>query len=85
MFINVGAVHTADSSDVKTKKALKDALASDPASVTFYSTSGFSEKTRVTGAQLADGVKYSVTGPNPYSARAWYATVELAKGKIKVS
>lgn len=85
MYVNVGVRYTTDSSDIPTKKALKAALASEPDNVDFYTTSEFSAKYGFTGANLADHTKYAVTGPNPYTSRKWYATVEkLPNGKITV-
>ncbi len=85
MYENVGALNASDGTDIPTKKALKDALAANPANVVLYTTSGFSPKKHIKGTELEVGVRYSVTGPNPYSARNWYATVTIANGKIKVS
>lgn len=87
-WINVGARYYTDDSDIPTKKALKAALAANPASVRIYSTDAFGPNAGDTrGADiLRNGVKYSVTGPNPYTSRKWYATVEkLPNGTIKVS
>lgn len=58
-----------------TKKALKEAVKSSPGAVWLYSTSllggwsGFA-------ADLPEGTTFNVAGPNPYSARSWYATIK---------
>lgn len=81
MYVNVGAkLH---GSDIPTKAALKRAVAENPASVELYSTSlipaGLPQgKQFVTEViNLDSSHKYSVTGPNPYTSRKWYATVEF--------
>lgn len=73
--------------DIPTKKALKDFLAKTPEKVYVYSTDAFGPYAGKSwfGDELEIGVKYSVTGPNPYTSRKWYATVEkLANGTIIV-
>lgn len=85
---NTGAKHDSDSSDIPTKKALKALIASDPAEVRIYSTDAFGPNYRKewNSDNLVVGDKYTVTGPNPYTSRKWYATIEkLPNGTIKVS
>lgn len=74
-YVNVGAMNRSDGSDIPSKAALKRAIAANADDVVIYGTSHF---TPFTGSadDLAVGVKYSVTGPNPYTNRKWYATVE---------
>lgn len=82
MFVGVGA--QMDGTDFKTKKSLKEAIQETPEKVHFYSTSTF---TPFSGGpdKLEIGTKYSVVGPDPYTSRKWYATVEkLANGKVTV-
>lgn len=84
-FENVGAY--INGSRPRTKKALKEALKERPTEVSFDATSMFAQ---VGSYQLDDlpgsGIKLSVTGPDPYTARNWYATVEVkADGTVKVS
>jgi len=74
--------------DIPTKKELKRQITETPERVQVYSTDAFGENRGKTwkADNLVIGVKYSVTGPNPYTSRKWYATVEkLANGTIKVS
>jgi hypothetical protein len=88
MYVNVGAQYAADKSDIPTKAALKRAIAANPAEVYFYGTSLIGDNGLDTGTLdiLAKGVKYSVVGPNPYTNRKWYATVEITvSGAIRVS
>lgn len=85
-FVNVGALVSGQ--NATTKKALREALASDPASVTFYATA-MAEVEQIKGDELperlADGDKLTVVGPDPYHDRRWYAQVELnAKNQVKI-
>ena len=84
-FVNVGARDISTNAVFKTKKELKDRIAVYPQTVEFYATSDFTPFGD-TADNLEIGVKYSVVGPNPYTNRVWYATVEkLANGTIRVS
>lgn len=82
-FINVGAL--IDGRDAPSKRALKLTLADKPERVTFYTTSELSPRASYTGDQVPDGAKLSVVGPNPYSARRYYATVEVGPKGVKLS
>lgn len=87
MYVNVGARYTEDECDIPTKSGLKGTLKTDRTLVTFYVTDAFGENVGkvLRGDDLDIGVKYSVTGPNPYNNRKWYATVEKrADGTITV-
>ncbi len=80
MFVNVGARSKSTLEDYKTKKALRDAMQQNPADVELYETSVFGGGTVITGDKVTSpGVKYSVTGPNPFTSRKWYATIERTK------
>lgn len=83
-WVNVGVSNRSDGRDFPTKKALKDAIAANPDNVVMYGTSDYSPFTGSADDSVI-GVKYSVTGPNPYTNRKWFATVEkLQNGKITV-
>ncbi len=82
-FINVGA--RLGISDIPTKKALKDAISANPEKVVLYGTSMFDQDRSYKMDDLVEGIKYTVVGPNPYTSRKWYATVELTAKGIKVS
>ncbi len=84
MFVNVGASYKNSGQDIPTKKALKDALAHTPANVNLYSTSAFGNSEGAIGSELVEGVKYTVTGPNPFTNRKWYATVTKTGDKVTV-
>lgn len=78
--INTGAFIKGERA--KTKKGLREALGSDPASVTFDTTSLFEPERVIRGDALADelggGSKLLVVGPDPHTSRKWYANVELS-------
>lgn len=85
-FVNVGARYKITYADIPTKAALKRAVKDFPDNTVLYDTSELSPKSERTMSNLDIGVKYSVVGPNPYTSRKWYATVEkLANGTIRVS
>lgn len=84
MYVNVGVKYNPTKGDLTTKSELKRRIAENPTDVHFYSTSDFHAFSG-SADDLDIGVKYSVTGPNPYTSRKWYATVEkLPNGKITV-
>lgn len=86
MYVNVGVRYVENGKDIPTKKALKEELQNNPSNVVLYTTSELSTKETVTGDKLMAGVRYSVTGPNPYTSRKWYATIErTVNGNTKVS
>lgn len=87
MYVSVGARDSSDKSDYKTKKALRVELEDKLSNVEFYSIEAIGPN--VDKAWYADKldieVKYFVTGPNPYTSRKWYATVErLPNGRVTV-
>lgn len=84
MYVNVGAKFGI--TDMPTKTTLKRMMKENPADVTFYETSAFGHQHEgdFTGAELKEGLTYSVCGPNAFRDRRWYATVKLENGKIKV-
>lgn len=80
-YINTGAY--VNGIRPKSKKALREAMAADPSTVSFDRTAiGFDGS----GYQApAEGISIQVTGPDPYNDRRWYATVTVKNGVIKVS
>jgi hypothetical protein len=85
MYVNVGAHLRPDNEDIPTKAALKRWIQDQPVLVVLYETTMGKEDNRYNCNDLDIGVKYTVTGPNPYNNRKWYATVEkLPNGKITV-
>ncbi|MFI2616633.1 hypothetical protein [Streptomyces sp. NPDC018584] len=85
-FINVGA--SVGGARVASKAALKRALTSDPASVTFDRTAAVGPdagQPDIKGDALPTGDKLTVAGPDPYTNRRWYATVHVDdSGKITI-
>lgn len=73
----------------KSKAAMKRAIEADPARVFFEAVQGLGPKWYGTAAEfLADGpanTKLTVVGPDPYTDRRWYGTVEVKNGKLKAS
>ena len=68
------------------KKALKEALRDAPATVEFDGTSGMGPQCPATPDAIPAGLKLQVTGPDPYTKRVWYATVErTGTGALRVS
>jgi hypothetical protein len=81
-FVNAGAY--VDERRPATKKALRDAVAAGHR-VTFDTTSLFTPDTAyLTPDELVVGTSYSVVGPDPYTARKWYATVTRSANGIVV-
>jgi hypothetical protein len=84
-YINVGAYDTSGEGHVrfKSKKALREAMKESPGTVLFDSTElrgNYVDKV-IRGDELPSGVHLTVTGPDPYTARKWYADISPA-GKI---
>ena len=73
-YVNCGAY--VNGSHPKTKKALKEAMVSDPANVVFVTTSAFEDERAIQGDDIPTGAILSVVGPDPYEKRSWYATVK---------
>lgn len=82
-YINVGAFVAGGRP--KTKKALKEALTDAPQTVRFEGTSAMGPQFRGYARDLTEGIRLSVAGPDPYTSRKWFATVELINGKFKIS
>lgn len=85
-YVNVGARISGERPN--SKKALKEALRDAPDTVTFDRTSPLdgSDGSDITPATIQAGQTLTVTGPDPYRARKWYATVKLSgKGGISLT
>jgi hypothetical protein len=84
MWINSGA-QDLNGQRIKTKRALKAALAADPSSVRFDATALNASGQIYRADELGFGDSLMVVGPDPYTSRKWYATVSRdLDGKIKV-
>jgi hypothetical protein len=88
MFINVGA-RSKEGGLFATKKAMREALNSQPGEVVFYKTSPLDNSglpSTITVETLPLGAVLTVVGPNPYTKRSWYASVQKRPdGSLKVS
>lgn len=84
-YVNVGSSLSATGVRVLTKKALKEALTVSESAVYFDGTSQMGPQFHGSGEELKEGTRLSVVGPDPYTSRKWYATVERINGKLKVS
>lgn len=62
-----------------TKKALREAVAANPAGVEVYCTSEFGDQFDGFVSNLIETphLKLSVCGPDPYRDRKWYATIAV--------
>jgi len=70
---------------VPTKKALREAVASNPARVNLEATSMFGNEYDGSLADAPAG-NYYVVGPHPANKRSWYAHIVVGRdGSIKVS
>ena len=69
----------------QTKAALKEAIKSDPDSVFLYDTTAIRpSKFSDIATKLPEDFEFNVVGPDPYTARDWYATVYWGyDGKLK--
>lgn len=82
-YMNVGAYVNGERP--KTKAALKRALAENPAGVTFDGTSPMGpQHDDLSGVNIPVDLILSVTGPDPYRARNWYANckVNVRTGRV---
>lgn len=96
MYINVGAKFDDGSGAgpvrVRSKKTLKDALKGHAGDVVFDNTAmtlGNGEhlgggQAEYRGDEVPEGVSLSVVGPDPYTDRRWYATVQRTATGVTV-
>lgn len=85
---NIGVGAWVNGERPRTKKALRDALTKAPATVLLESTAAVGAHIGKTfqGGEVPDGVRLNVAGPDPYSARNWFANVTRGRdGKPRLS
>jgi len=83
-FVNVGAY--VSSKRPASKKALKEAVKNAPDTVVFDATSMYDTRSSYSPTDIPNGTTLSVTGPDPFTNRKWYASVKLnAKGAVTVT
>lgn len=72
-----------------TKKALREALASAPETVTFDPTARHGSRSLETEikatVEMIGADKFEVCGPDPFTKRSWYATVEVRNGALRLT
>jgi hypothetical protein len=87
-FIEVKATDYAGRS-FPSKAAMKRAIVADPNRVRFTSVATLGPTWTGSATDfLTDGpagVKLTVVGPDPYTDRKWYGTVEVKNGQLKAS
>lgn len=72
--------------NIQTKKALKEAVASDASTIFLYSTGLGGPQFNGLASQLPDDMEFLVVGPDPFKKRNWYATVKHGRdGKLTVN
>lgn len=72
-YVNAGAY--INGARPQSKKALREALALAPSTVTFDPTDLLHEDEVIRGDQIPGHVSVSVCGPDPYTSRRWYSQV----------
>lgn len=85
---NIGVGALVNGERPPTKKALREALTNAPATVELDSTAAVGAHIGETfrGDNIPDGVRLNVVGPDPYTARNWYANVTRGRdGKPRLS
>lgn len=82
-YINVGA-KLRDGIRIPTKKALTVLLRDSPSEVLFDPTSMFDAQDEICADDLPTDARLSVVGPDPYTNRRWYATVERTNAGPRV-
>lgn len=70
----------ANGGEFKSKKALREFVASNPGQVILKDTSAFASRGTLQGVSALTSSDV-IVGPNPWNARNWYANVN-AKGKV---
>jgi hypothetical protein len=69
----------------KSKKALKEAVGTNPTSVSIEDTSFLGDSYSGSLADAPDSKLYYVVGPCPHTNRKWYATIVKSGGTFKVT
>lgn len=68
----------------KTKKQLKEVLASRPEHVVFEGTSVFGDEPDIRASEATEGTKLYFVGPDPYTKRNFFGQAEYRNGKWMV-
>jgi hypothetical protein len=82
-YIEVSASYWPTGDRVPTKKALRQALSQDLASVKFNSVGGLNAAYSGHVGNLADGtLTLMVVGPDPWTKRSWFANIKMRDGRV---
>lgn len=68
----------------KSKKAIREAVAANPRSVSIEATSMFGNEYDGPITEAPDG-RYTFVGPCPHTARKFYGTLTVSNGTYKVA
>lgn len=68
----------------KSKKAVKEAIASDPSRVSLEATSMFGNEYNGPVSDAPVG-RYAFVGPDPFTSRKFYGTITITPNGIKVA
>jgi hypothetical protein len=68
----------------KTKKALREAIESDPSSVSLEATSIFGNEYGGSILHMPEGKTVYIVGPDPARKRSWYANLTRHGDKFKL-
>ena len=69
----------------KTKKALREAINSDPSGVSLEATSPFGNEYGGSILHMPEGETVYIVGPDPYNKRSWYANLTRHGDKFKLN
>lgn len=69
----------------KSKKEIKEAIATNPSSIYIQATSVFGNEYDGPASELPEGAKVYFVGPDPFTKRSFYGSITRSGGKLKVS
>lgn len=86
-FIEVKATDAVTGETFPSKAAMKRAIAADPRKVRLVSVAMGPQFHGTAADFLAANfnAKLTVVGPDPFTSRKWYGTIEVKNGKLKAS
>jgi hypothetical protein len=71
--------------DIRSKAGFKRLIANHPDKVHVRTVSPFNDPIETTADKLRETDIYTIVGPNPYTARTWYAQLHVGpNGKLTV-
>lgn len=66
------------------KKALREALRTNPASVRIEATSYFGNEYDGPASEMPENVNVYIVGPDPHTKRNWYGTIVRRNGDVVI-